>query len=98
MNLLEACYRLIDRENFIRKEKSQPLIGYSNAIDVVQTRLNHKSRAVTERYLKYRDRSKWKAKLISEFESRLIGETSIEVEDEVNASKYLIINREVANA
>ncbi|OUS73797.1 hypothetical protein B5G52_03270 [Pseudoalteromonas sp. A601] len=98
MNLLEACYRLIDRENFIRKEKKQPLIGYSNAVDVVQIRLNHKSRSVTERYLKYRDRSKWKAKLISEFESRLIGEMSIEVEDETSASTCLIINREVASA
>lgn len=98
MNLLEACYRLIDRENFIRKEKKQPLIGYSNAVDVVQTRLNHKSRSVTERYLKYRDRSKWKAKLINEFESRLIGETSIEVDDETSASTCLKINREVASA
>lgn len=98
MNLLEACYRLIDRENFIRKEKKQPLIGYSNAVDVVQTRLNHKSRSVTERYLKYRDRSKWKAKLINEFESRLVGETSIEVDDETSASTCLIINREVASA
>ena len=98
MNLLEACYRLIDRENFIRKEKGQPLIGYSNAIDVVQIRLNHKSRGVTERYLKYRDRSKWKAILISEFESRLIGEMSIEVGDETSASTCLIINREVTYA
>ncbi|MCL7942080.1 hypothetical protein M8009_17490 [Halomonas sp. ATCH28] len=74
MNLLEACYKQIDSINHYRKELGRPLIGYSAALDIVQVRLNHKSRKTTERYLKYRDRIHWRKELVAEFERRLIGD------------------------